>query len=188
VDGGYFENDGLATAREVIDGIKRLDPELKPVLVRVTNEPSKMPGRLPRFHRPAAAPVLPERASGGLLLAYTSPLWSLYNTRQGHGAEAANEALKIVDDAHPPPEFIEIGVYDTLPGPPNGGGKAVSMADVSMSWWLSQPVQAFLDSQLRHRLNSRAVCDLMRVLLRPDAPADALAACQPDAPASGRPS
>ena len=81
VDGGYFENDGLTTARELAQALEAFD--LKPVILHVTNNPEEaVRGDAPNASLPA-----PPHASwhDGL----TAPLAALVGTRDGHAAEAA---------------------------------------------------------------------------------------------------
>jgi len=175
VDGGYFENDGLATARDVIKAL--LAAGLRPILVRVTNDP--VPAG-PRGEGGATTLVRinpPEGHKLGWLSSALTPITGLYNTRAGHGAEAANAAFEVYDLADrseqeqaDPGKFLEIRVYDLMPDTsldPGTGQRCMRrnqrhayparMKDLSMSWWLSQPVQEYLDAQLCHPDNQQSL-------------------------------
>jgi hypothetical protein len=159
VDGGYFDNDGLMTARDIAVLLRRSG--LVPTILRITNEPSSAPPR-PKAADPAAPAPPPDRASiprpagpeettGGFLISFVSPVTGLYNTRAGHGSEAAREAIECVDDREGPSEYLHLAVF---PSPPLADGDTAKKPDapvfienVSMSWWLSQPVQAYLERQ-----------------------------------------
>jgi hypothetical protein len=186
VDGGYFENDGLATARDIVKAL--LSAGLRPVLVRITNEPVPAGPQGNGGANMLTRINPPESRTLGWLSSLLAPVTGLYNTRAGHGAEAANAAFDIYDMADrtdqeqgDPAKFVEIRVYDMVPDtsldPATGGGCArrserqaypARMKDISMSWWLSQPVQEYLDAQLCHPANRRSF-DVLGCVLRKDA-------------------
>jgi hypothetical protein len=185
VDGGYFENDGLATAAGLASALKEY--HLDPIVIRITNEPNvdveadrKLgPGR----------PNLPELGQHSWLDGLTSIFQVMNATRSGHEDGFQAELDKIA-----PGRLIEIGVQPLE----TGGGQLCryhpehpaastkfgladrkrSAADarrpaaeeaqnlarlnsVSMSWWMSQPVQAYLDGQLCVSANYRTLeCEL----------------------------
>ena len=172
VDGGYFENDGLATATDI--GLLLVEHGLRPVILHVTNEPiegRRRPTPPPadtehaeestawRDPRPEPSPTLPDALDITWLQSLTTPIKGLYQTRSGHGAEAAGAAVRLVESLawntickgapECPAHYIRVAVYDHLP---DKDGE-VELPEVSMSWWLSQPVQAYLDSQLSHPEN-----------------------------------
>jgi len=186
IDGGFFENDGLATAADIARVLIR--HELRPVILHVTNEPiqgKRRPVPQPseradetaggkgtsddswRDPRPEPSPTLPDAKEIAWIQSFTTPIKGLYRTRSGHGAEANSVAVRVVEehayetlcmkqprnegkDLPCPAHYIHVAVYDELPGET---GKDIKVSQVSMSWWLSQPVQAYLNAQLRHPLN-----------------------------------
>lgn len=172
VDGGYFDNDGLTTARDIAVLLRRSG--LVPTILRITNEPASAPPRpapagasakpeSPPEQASIPRPVAPEATAGGFLISFVSPVTGLYNTRAGHGSEAAREAIECVDDREGPSEYLHVAV---LPSPPAGNGAAkpdapVFIENVSMSWWLSQPVQAYLEAQTVLPENKPALDTLM---------------------------
>ena len=184
VDGGYFENDGLVTAADV--GRILIEHGLHPVILHVTNEPiegKRRPTPPPtevdlnkstawRDPRPEPSPTLPDAKDITWFQSLTTPVKGLYEARNGHGAEAANAAVNLVErDAWSslckgakecPPYYLYVAVYDRLPGK----SVDVELPEVLMSWRLSKPVQAYLDAQLAHPLNRCALAGLARHLRR----------------------
>jgi hypothetical protein len=172
VDGGYFENDGLATIADVAAALKnafRLDP----VVIRIVNEPSTAaledhrlgPDRPPL---PNADERTPFDDIGSIFRALTA-------TRSGHedGHEAYLKSI-VGDD-----RLYEVHVYPLVPSDEQGPSakqmakpvanpicrravkQRVAMEQVSMSWWISQPVRAYLDAQLCVKENwERLECEL----------------------------
>jgi hypothetical protein len=152
VDGGYFENDGLDTATDVVLALNAAG--LHPIVLRIANEP------FVKTHKDrelgAARPVLPEDSQRTLFDVYTSIAHGLLSTRSGHEDEEAAHLKAALD----PVSFVEIGVYplnrksaqpmETADAPACRSTSKVKakMKTVSMSWWMSQPVQAYLDRQL----------------------------------------
>lgn len=205
VDGGYFENDGLITARELAEAVCRLDPTLQPIILHVANDPIRPPpdpedaasgggrraGEPPApIHPPrpprAHAPLLPGQPIDRFLAGYTSIGFGLFNTREGHGAEAAQEAVEFIGNK---PYWLQVKVYSDLPGVQGPERKrlkrvrarerAITMEKLSMSWWLSQPVQEYLDAQLDHAPANRSVLEDIGKLLRKDQDQTNAAPCLP---------
>lgn len=160
VDGGYFENDGLATIADVAAALKAW--KLEPVVIRVTNEPVQLveendqlgPGRPPRPDDEELAPF--DDA--------VSIFRALNATRSGHEDGHTAYVKSVVGDDR----LYEVGVYkleqSNQKSNPFCRQKQLpnaSMGQVSMSWWMSQPVQAYLDAQLCVSANwERLECEL----------------------------
>ena len=159
----------------------------------------------------AAEPSGLERAFGVVV----APVTALTETREGHGAEAAAAAQRDLwllnqDVAPDDPDqvgssYFTFGVFEnpdfsTREGEaptPECAALAASwrpgvdrMTEVSMSWWLSQSVQAELNAQVCDARNRRALADLMNRLsqrcpVKPRDPSDPkleAASPPPDAP------
>src|SRR6185437_2277065 len=80
------------------------------------------------------------------------PLETLYNTRNGHGEEAASHIAPDID-LFKLSIFAEAQLTPDLDQDPADlqrcqdlAGKSLSMTEVSMSWWLSPAVQADIDA------------------------------------------
>ncbi|WP_233386844.1 hypothetical protein [Methylobacterium sp. C25] len=164
VDGGYFENDGITTARELAKALDGFG--LRAVIVPITNNPTTAstegPGdRLPAPHDPTWYDV------------FTAPLAALVGTRNGHAVEASHKA----EDAGL--QVIRFQVYDRVPMLRPGQGcrfdgepgtidtSGKPMKDLSMSWWLSGAVQGYLDRQLCHPENKKSYEALKAALTGP---------------------
>ena len=105
------------------------------------------------------------------------PAETVLSTREGHGAEAADLADRLVEKAnavfHPNEKgFFQIGVHAQLslavPIDPvreanctQFVGKELRMTKVSMSWWLSAAVQSDLDAQMCDDRNRSSMTDLL---------------------------
>lgn len=95
VDGGYFENFGAVTAREVIKaGLDRLGPKaVRPIAILISNDPN-----LAEKDLPAADPKAPENSKretwAGEIL---SPLRALLHTRDARGLLAASELRALAE-------------------------------------------------------------------------------------------
>jgi hypothetical protein len=144
VDGGYFENDGLDTATDVVRALQNAG--LHPIVLRIVNEPFVPTADDRKLNRPG--PDLPKDSERALFDVYTSIARGLLATRSGHEDEEAYYLNTALD----PDSFIEIGVRpmkktDT-PVCRSTNTAEASMKIVSMSWWMSQSVQAYLDGQL----------------------------------------
>jgi hypothetical protein len=175
VDGGYFENDGLATLADLAWALRH-HFQLDPVVIRIVNEPTKTDKeeRL-RKDRPPVPDDDERTPFDGVLSIFRT----LTATRSGH--EDGHEAyLKTVLGAEGTAErervpgkdrLYEVRVYQLAPEDLNSSDpkqttspernpfcrqyipKPVSMASVSMNWWMSHPMQAYLDAQLCVRAN-----------------------------------
>jgi hypothetical protein len=194
VDGGYFENDGLVTASDVAKAL--MAHRLRPVIVRITNEPEPPREASEGAPNVIVRPPPPKAGEIGWWQGFLAPLFGLYQTRAGHGVEAAKAVFEMYDrvdraatDEADSAKFIEIKVYDTLlntsvdrrtckPTAKKFSYPA-TMEEISMSWWLSQPVQEYLDAQLCHPANRESLRQLLEIMK----PGPAL---QPDGGIAGR--
>jgi hypothetical protein len=171
VDGGYFENDGLATAADIADALKDERFGLQAVIIRVINEPVRRETRSLGPDRP----LLPDEEERAPFDGITSIFRALTATRSGHEEGHAAYAKSAVGDHR----FYEIGVYKLDPPQSAAPGKTMplrenplcrqrikteaAMGHVSMSWWMSQSVQAYLDAQLCVKANwERLECELRK--------------------------
>jgi hypothetical protein len=170
VDGGYFENDGIATIIEVVKALQKHD--LIPVVVRIVNEPGKPDDPAADRTRP---PPQPKAGEHGLFDDYIAIVRALNATRQGHEDQVAASLRELLGQSS---RLYEIGVYEFLDSGPKSAPQlsmspqsnpvcrrevkgAAKMEQVSMSWWMSQPVQAYLDAQLCLPANwARLACEL----------------------------
>jgi hypothetical protein len=134
IDGGYFENEGLETALELGEWLKREGPKLlktkavEPIIVQATAsgsapDPSEA---IVRCSDPGLGPH--QSASTGELQIF-APLIGLYSVRGGHSAVAlryARDAYCTSADGKPAPRFFHFYLGST------------SLGDVPLNWVLSQ--------------------------------------------------
>jgi hypothetical protein len=153
------------------------------------NPPPRVPPRgaaTPEFPTKGPGPI--ELVFGVVV----TPLVALFETRDGHGAEESadvqRELYDLTNDVAPPVDrneiessYFKFGMFEnpdfkSQPGDPPPVGDCPDLAadrwrpavdkmsEVSMSWWLSQSVQAELDSQICDRRNRQTLADLKRRL------------------------
>ena len=182
VDGGYFENSGQTSAREVAAALADLG--LHPIVLSISNGKSPVPGATgktrvsvtgcqvpltsPQRGLELEAPMssaenLWFRAASSLL----APIESLYNTRDSHAEISGvnlTEALHNWDTPSLAPgsgaddlyaSFFPLRVY---PKGETADKLAYDMPDLSMSWWLSPVVRKALDNQLNNVFNKLQMC------------------------------
>ncbi len=199
VDGGYFDNSGIVTALEIARGVKGLDARLLPFILQVSSEPAWFEASkncLADSTYPAR-PQIPDEADFrplGTLL----DLLTVNSTRISRGYETIlelpqrasqlNAGIPSAAQIHvcPQPEHSFFG--DLLLKYTNTPEKAEEKArrilkkaqqhaqykNVSLSWWLSPPLQAYLDGQIytKHNMDERnCVISLLKDSQPGEAPA-----------------
>jgi hypothetical protein len=184
VDGGYFDNAGLASALDVARALKR--EGITPLILWVQNDPA---GALTDDTVPPRAAGTPKLGATGvsfwsdLFGVLAAPVDTLLATRAGHASEQAALAQRSLVEMNADTDpyagdmtasFFQIGVRVRPTLVADGGddrlldatcarfkGQTLSMSKVSMSWWLSQSVQADLDAQLCDEKNRASLHDLI---------------------------
>ena len=172
VDGGVFENAGLTTAREIAVALRQAG--IVPIILHINNDPLERTSMfVPPRGEKMQTPWMDEGNASSFLKrlfgTIGGPVQALYDTRQGHGAEARLLAGQTVNTKGGPasdPSLcpsdkclfdIDVRASPPIANQPDKGCKppsaALKMDVVSMSWWLSPPVQAFLDVQLCENYN-----------------------------------
>jgi hypothetical protein len=158
VDGGYFENSGALGARELAEAIRAVEPELTPFVLIISNDPddpvmiyndpddpvalnsdkSNLRAIKQRQTEDARAAINGAEPVTDLL----APVMTIINTRSAHGVLGMDE-LRIALN-HPTPKCAVETKVRVWPQP---DGKSKGARAVSMSWWLSPPVQLHLHQQ-----------------------------------------
>jgi hypothetical protein len=181
VDGGYFDNSGVVTALEIANGLKAVDPRLKPFILQVSSEPdwfkdSKSCGF---ENTPDDRPKVPDQADFRPVGALTD-LLTVNATRVSRGYETIlelprqasqmNGGLASSAQIHICPQKKESFLLKAVGyGDSNADVKEqkrvqhirrkaqqqVQYKSVSLSWWLSPPLQAFLDGQVYSSYNQK---------------------------------
>jgi hypothetical protein len=161
VDGGYFENDGATTTFELVIALK--DARLSPRVIHIANDPLAYKGaKLAETLSPVPA-ATPDQSR--YLSAINGPIGAMFAVRVAHGSFALEQLRREL-----PGGMVEFFVYGE---PENGavfeesGQRAfrrerengqtcfqfrvsdgdARLKNISMSWWLSKPVQEYLDRQ-----------------------------------------
>ena len=139
VDGGYIENYGAITAMELAVAINAVQRELAPFVLIISNDPDENP-IINKIDVPDAA----------FLTDISIPLQAIGSARDGRGRLAVQQLESVLgaitkceeDTAHIRvwPQYIESA---------GGDAKKVSRP-VSLSWWLSTPLQVHLHQQLEN--------------------------------------
>jgi len=170
VDGGYFENYGIVSAIELADALAAAG--LHPSILLITNDPIS-PQRIEQldYYNGSLLPLLPEDTQRLPVTGLTGPFLALYNTRSSRGdisAMAAGRASRRpADSPQPPVPFAEVTVYgEPVDGAANAPGaqeRPDKYKDVSMSWWMSKPMQEYIDWQL---VDPTVSCGLQQKMLR----------------------
>jgi hypothetical protein len=140
VDGGYMENYGVLAAAELVEAIHAIQPALKPFVLVISNDPDE----------PVGMTESPDRAGiTGYLSDVTSLVAALSNTRDARGSLA----VKQLDDlsrglgtAVCKVSFVQVRVWPERVDPQKQDDCTTKNLTktpraVSMSWWLSTPIQ-----------------------------------------------
>ncbi len=139
IDGGYFENFGATTSLDLAVALQKKG--LRPVVLLITNEPmsERDASVLVRGHD--RAPGIPDAADTVTAPWLTTTFSGLAETRNARGTDQVTKLLSVVNPDRKSAGLWHIGLYRE----DMAGGSAKS---VSMSWWLSKPVQEYIDDQL----------------------------------------
>ncbi len=148
VDGGYFENSGLATLREILEAIRSVDDSSRAIVLYLCNDP------LPCRTKPKrdSLPVMARSA----VVDWLSPIRALLSTRDARGS------LSRVDIADlPNVEFIQLNVCDALTSSAPTQGDSATLGSVQrdkqarervvsppLGWLLSKVARDWMDSSL----------------------------------------
>ena len=191
VDGGFFDNSGIITALDVARGVKAIDARIMPFVLQISNEPAwfeaskncAAEGAFP------ARPQIPDEAIFRPLSALTD-LLTVNSTRISRGYETIlelpqrasqlNGGIPSAAQIHVCPQPEDDFFGDMLLE--DGKDKSMQMMNktqqqaqyksVSLSWWLSPPLQAYLDGQIynKHNMEER---NCVISLLMDDQPGEA---------------
>jgi hypothetical protein len=161
VDGGYFENYGALAAKELALAVNAVEPRLAPFVLVISNDPDdtldpsddenappdrialqELGGEPPERSRPAVN-------SSELATDIVTPLKTVANARTAHGTLGVAELRSSLQAALPGchMHMIQVRVW------PQQLGTSSGSRAVSMSWWLSSPIQRHLHQQTELRPN-----------------------------------
>jgi hypothetical protein len=139
VDGGYIEDYGALTAMELAVAIHALQPQLAPFVLVISNDPDENPN-LNQIDVPDTV----------FLTDVSTPLRAVENARKGRGRLAVqqlNAVLDVLTDRSCGADTAHIRVWPQYIQDPGDAERKVSRP-VSLSWWLSTPLQVHLHQQL----------------------------------------
>jgi hypothetical protein len=154
VDGGYFENYGALSAKELALAVHAHNQNLFPLIVVISNDPDDLLSPDDDATRnPAHSQALltlqktkaRTRVSGPEPVTdLVTPVKTVIDARTAHGLLGVAELDSALRDAFSQPceALIQIRVWPE----PEAKGSGTSRA-VSMSWWLSAPIQEHLNQQ-----------------------------------------
>ncbi len=144
VDGGYFENYGALGAMELAQAIRAIEPKLAPFVLVISNDPDEDPDL-----------TKVDVADDAVLADISVPIAAVANTRTSRGRLAVGQLEAAMDSlagrdcgggtAH-------VRVWPRFEQKANGELENVSRP-VSMSWWLSRPIQILLHQQTEEYKN-----------------------------------
>jgi hypothetical protein len=139
VDGGYFENYGALSAKELALAIHAIQPDLHPLVVVISNDPNDSLDPNDDATSGQPSPRRPQANSGELVTDITGPLTTFANARTAHGILAVDELASrlhaAISECEKPVMTIQVRVW------PDKG------KNLSMSWWESSLVQRQLHQQ-----------------------------------------
>jgi hypothetical protein len=148
VDGGYFENSGLATLREIIEAVRERDPSANPIVLYLCNDPLPCNVR----NRPENVPTVP-RAT---VVEWFGPLRALLSTRDARGSLSRADIADL-----PYAHFIQLNVCDALIAADTTDSNASTLGSREredrarervisppLGWLLSKVARDWMDSSL----------------------------------------
>ncbi len=160
VDGGYFENYGAQSALELAKAIVEVEPRLAPFVLVISNDP----GSTYAEERTARGVSTPDAREHVWFPEATGPIGAIGTVRSGRGRLAVADTEQWLETrygrrcgqnlAH-----IKVWPEATRDGRcPRFGADPETVREISMSWWLSKPVQMNLREQLERPSDPTARC------------------------------
>jgi len=153
VDGGYFENYGALTAMELSEGMRAVDPGLAPFVLVVSNDPQVAVDHDDDVNPTSSTPVKPVDVDDTEWFTdLQSPLQAFLNSWNGRGTLAVEQLRAFFYQRMQNCASVShVRVWS------EGGGDDTEKARaVSMSWWLSPPLQRHLHEQTDPDKNNNA--------------------------------
>jgi hypothetical protein len=162
VDGGYIENFGALTAMEIAQAIRAIEPELAPFVLAVSNDPDSDPDI-----NPLDAP------ESAFLSDIVIPIQAIASARTGHGRLAMGQVDAVLDHLAVEKCGAQTAHVRVWPQFAVTNSDRKVSRPVSMSWWLSTPIQIHLHQQTALRKNQNQNDeDLGKIWSAVDKPAD----------------
>lgn len=179
VDGGYVDNYGALTALELAQAIHAIEPKLAPFVLSVSNDPDEDPDLNPL-----------DVPDGAFLSDIMVPFDAIMSARSGHGRLAMGQVEAVLDHLAGSacgaqtarvrvwPQFISTAREGNSVLHDDTGSEDKTISEkkisrpVSMSWWLSTPIQIHLHQQTEEtRSNNKNQADMGKIWTALDKPA-----------------
>ncbi|WP_146690714.1 hypothetical protein [Bradyrhizobium canariense] len=148
VDGGYFENYGALSAKELALAVHAVEPRLKPLVIVISNDPADVlaPSDDARSNLPS--PPRPAVNGSEFVTDATASLTTFANARTAHGTLGVAELQTALHQAIPDCKdlVIQVRVWPDQD------------RTLSMSWWESSLVQRQLHRQTEVCLDNGREC------------------------------
>jgi hypothetical protein len=144
VDGGYLENFGVLTASELAQAVHAVSPELAPLVLVISNDPNE----------PVEIMSAEKAGATSFLTDLSGIVYAVVNTRDARGMLAVDQ-LKTLSRGITKPQckvpLVRIRVWPERIDPKSDkceGNFSETPRAVSMSWWLSSPLQLRLIEEI----------------------------------------
>jgi len=177
VDGGYFENYGALSAKELALAVHAIQPELAPFVLVISNDPDDLlnpandSDMAAQERRQAQREQQLKKARASVnrsepVTDIVTPVSTVANARNAHGILGVDELRSSLRAALPHCDLrmIHVRVWPQQLNETSSRSRAVSM-----SWWLSTPIQYHLHQQTEDTKNEnengprlKAVWDVLR--------------------------
>jgi hypothetical protein len=169
VDGGYFENSGLVTLKEIYDAVMQWNEtsaaKIAPTVVYLCNDPIEC--STPAGRNASADSVTTTHATWANEIA--GPIRALLDTRSARGSLAK---AQFVETLEAPTQLIELDVCGLLRAPPGSvsdSARVRNLPDVDqrkrdrvvsppLGWLLSQQARDWMDASLGDRPSEPGSC------------------------------
>jgi predicted acylesterase/phospholipase RssA len=167
VDGGYMENFGVLAAFELAQAVHAVRPELTPFVLVISNDPEEPVTDDPETDKPIPMEPSPDKAGA---TGYLTDVFSLFaavsNTRDARGSLAVAQLGDLSRSLTPSAckvGFVHVRVWPERDPPQSNDCKPANFTKtpraVSMSWWLSTPVQY----RLFDEIDGAEICNAARL-------------------------
>jgi hypothetical protein len=137
VDGGYFENYGALGAKELALGVHDVQPDLKPLVIVISNDPSDLLNPSDDSGQTYPPQPRPQVDRSEFITDIVAPVTTVDNARTAHGILGVDQLRTAL---HAALAECKILVLQVRVWPTNG-------KSLSMSWWESSVVQRQLHRQ-----------------------------------------
>jgi len=161
VDGGYFENYGALAAKELALAVHAIEPHLSPLVIVISNDPNDLldpsddsisaetKSNLQKHLQTQAHKARAIVNGSEFFTDISAPVTTVVNARTAHGILGVDQSRNALHETLPQcgALFIQIHVW------PQFDSASKQSKEVSMSWWLSTPIQRHLHQQTEGKMD-----------------------------------